>query len=163
MALERHLRLVEPAYGTKGGWMATALKVAFASTDRQCVDQHFGSAAAFVIYAFGRDQWQLLEVAQFGELAQDGNEDKLSAKLDALEGCVAVYSQAVGASAVAQLKARGIQPMKVAPGTRIATLLSELQHELDAGPASWIARAIAHQNPADPRRFDAMEAEGWDE
>ena len=143
--------------------MAAALKVAFATSDRHCVDQHFGSAAAFVIYAFDRDQWQLLEVAQFGELAQDGNEDKLSSKLDALEGCVAVYSQAVGASAVAQLKARGIQPMKVMPGTRITALLNDLQQELGAGPASWIARAIARNAPADPQRFADMEAEGWDE
>jgi nitrogen fixation protein NifX len=105
----------------------------------------------------------LLEVAQFGQLAQDGNEDKLTAKMNALAGCVAVYSQAVGASAVGQLKSRGIQPVKVSAGASIEELLASLQQELRAGPAAWLARAIESQKPVDPTRFDQMESDGWDE
>ncbi|MEI6746113.1 MAG: NifB/NifX family molybdenum-iron cluster-binding protein, partial [Methylococcaceae bacterium] len=41
------------------------------------VDQHFGSAQSFAIYAVNPEQAELLEAAQFGNLAQDGNEDKL--------------------------------------------------------------------------------------
>ena len=37
---------------------------------------------------------------QHSSLDMDGNEDKLSVKIAALEGCIAVYSQAVGASAI---------------------------------------------------------------
>jgi nitrogen fixation protein NifX len=127
------------------------------------VNQHFGSAESFVIYAVDPEHSRMLEVAQFGELAQDGNEDKLITKLSALEGCIAVYSQAVGASAVRQLKTLGIQPVKVSAGTEISELLESIREELRSGPATWLARAIDAQKPSDPNRFDDMEAEGWDE
>jgi nitrogen fixation protein NifX len=161
MALERHLKILDS--GTEASWMDAALRVAFASTDMKHVDQHFGAAESFAIYVVDMERTQLLEVAQFGQLEQDGNEDKLAAKLDALEGCIAVYSQAAGASAVAQLKARGIQPVKVSAGAPIADLLVTLQEELRSGPAAWLARAIDSQRPVDPSRFDQMEADGWEE
>jgi len=161
MALERHLKILDSS--TESGWMSVALKVAFASTDMELVDQHFGSTESFAIYALDLEHSQLLEVAQFGELAQGGEEDKLAAKLEALEGCVAVYSQAVGASAVGQLKSRGIQPVKVSAGAYIPDLLRSLQQELRSGPAAWLARAIDSQGPVDPSRFDQMEMDGWDE
>lgn len=143
--------------------METAIRVAFASTDMQQVNQHFGAARAFAIYAVDRDHTELVEVVQFGELAMDGNEDKLSAKIEALDGCIAVYTQAVGASAVSQLQQHGIQPVKVTPGASVPDLLESLQEQLRAGPSAWLARAIEAQKPADPARFRDMEAEGWEE
>lgn len=140
-----------------------AVKVAFASSDRRYVDQHFGAAECFVVHAVDPRQSTLVEVVQFGPLSRDGNEDKLAAKIAALEGCVAVYCQAVGASAVNQLRAAGVQPMKVSPGARIAELIDALQGELRAGPSAWLARAIEGRQPQDGGRFDVMEAEGWRE
>ena len=141
----------------------TALKVAFATSDMKHVNQHFGSAESFVIYSVDPENSKMLEVAQFGELAQDGNEDKLVSKMSALDGCIAVYSQAVGASAVRQLKTLGIQPVKVSAGAEISDLLESVQEELRSGPGTWLARAIESQKPNNPERFDDMEAEGWDE
>ena len=161
MSLQRRLKILNG--GTEDRWIESALKVAFASTDMNTVNQHFGSAGSFAIYGMDRDNIRLLELAQFESSAQDGNEDKLAARLQALEGCIAVYSQAVGASAVGQLKARGVQPVKVLPGTPVADLLESLQNELRTGPCTWLARAIASRQPVDRGRFDAMEAEGWEE
>ena len=142
----------------------TAVQVAFATGDMQQVDQHFGAAESFAVYAIDLNESRLLEVTQFGRLAMDGNEDKLTAKIAALEGCIAVYCQAVGSSAVNQLRARGIQPVKVEPGAKVSDLIAALQEELRAGPTSWLARALeARQQPRDTRRFDAMESEGWSE
>lgn len=162
MALKRRLKILDCNTETTA-MEDTALKVAFASTDMKHVNQHFGSAESFVIYAVDPEQSKMLEVAQFGELAQDGNEDKLVTKMSALDGCIAVYSQAVGASAVRQLKALGIQPVKVSAGAEISDLLDSIQDELCSGPGTWLARAIESQKTADPNRFDEMEAEGWDE
>ena len=142
---------------------AAALKLAFASTDMKHVDQHFGSAKSFVIFAVDMEDARMLEVIQFGQLDQDGNEDKLVDKINALDGCVAVYSQAVGSSAVAKLKAEGIQPVKVAAGAEISDMLESVQGELRSGPATWLARAIEAQKPTDPNRFTEMEQEGWQE
>ncbi len=143
--------------------METALKIAFATTDMETVNQHFGSAKSFAVYAVDRDNAQLLEAAQFGDLRQDGNEDKLSVKIELLNGCAAVYCQAVGGSAINQLIANNIQPVKVHEGSKIKDLIVDLQTEIKAGPSSWLAKAInQHKNP-DPERFNKMEDEGWDE
>lgn len=143
--------------------METAIKVAFATTDMVHVNQHFGSAKSFAVYAVDPEQTEMLEAAQFGDLAQDGNEDKLSVKLQLLEGCSAVYCQAVGASAIKQIIAQGIQPIKVHEGSPIKNLLADLQAEMKSGPSNWLAKAINQHKGPDPQRFDAMEHEGWDE
>lgn len=161
MTLQRRLQLV--GCDTEGSWMSTALKVAFATTDMKHVDQHFGAARSFAIYAVDPEKACFIEANAFGRLDMDGNEDKLGVKIEALQGCIAVYSQAVGASAINQLKAKGIQPVKVSAGAGISDLIESLQQELREGPSQWLARAIADAGPADPSRFDTMEAEGWDE
>jgi len=183
--LKRQLRVVGPD-------VTTSLKVAFATTDMKSVNQHFGSSESFAVYAVDPDESQLLEVAQFGKPAPSGaqngtnstgsnldarrapeggqprmtglNEDKLVAKIAMLAGCSAVYSQACGASAVRQLIAKGIQPVRVEADTRISTLISALQQEMRAGPSAWLAKAIRQQQgSADMGRFDSMEDEGWSE
>ena len=159
--------------------METALKIAFATTDMETVNQHFGSAKSFAVYAVDRDNAQLLEAAQFGELSQDGNddckdaggramqgtiaEDKLSVKIELLSGCAAVYCQAIGGSAINQLIVKNIQPVKVHEGSKIKDLITDLQNEIKAGPSSWLAKAINQHKAPDPERFKKMEDEGWDE
>ncbi|MBV5311613.1 NifB/NifX family molybdenum-iron cluster-binding protein, partial [Chromatium okenii] len=114
------------------------------------------------IYQIDAEQFNLLEVVQFGQLDQDGNENKLAVKIEALTGCVAVYCQAIGASAVNQLRPKGIQPIKVPAGTPLQQTIRILQTELRDGPSAWLARAIEQQQqPNRDQRFDAMEAEGW--
>lgn len=169
MTFERKLRIIDggaaPPAEAAGGMADSAeqVLVAFASADRKHVNQHFGAAEGFVIYRVGPHHRELMEAAEFGRLDMDGNEDKLAAKIDALGDCVAVYCQAVGASAIGQLKARGIQPLKVSPDTLISGLLRDLQQELRDGPSAWLARAIERRAPGRTDRFEAMEAEGWTE
>ncbi|MDY6828606.1 MAG: NifB/NifX family molybdenum-iron cluster-binding protein, partial [Pseudomonadota bacterium] len=79
------------------------IKVGFATSDRVHVDQHFGSAVSLVAFSLDAEGAQLVSIGQFGELAEDGNEGKLAAKLQWLRGCVAVYCCACGGSAVRQL------------------------------------------------------------
>jgi nitrogen fixation protein NifX len=161
MSLTRRLALVQST--DERNFMETALKIAFATTDMETVNQHFGSAKSFAIYAVNMDDAQLLEAAQFGELQQDGNEDKLSVKIELLNGCAAVYCQAVGGSAINQLITKGIQPVKVHEGGKIKDLIVDLQNEMKAGPSSWLAKAINQHKSPDPERFNQMEDEGWDE
>ncbi|MDD5412356.1 MAG: nitrogen fixation protein NifX [Methylobacter sp.] len=161
MSLTRRMQIVHGTDESK--FMETALKIAFATTDMETVNQHFGSAKSFAIYAVDMENAQLLEAAQFGELSQDGNEDKLSVKIDLLDGCAAVYCQAVGGSAINQLIAKNIQPVKVHEGGKINDLIADLQNEMKAGPSSWLAKAINQHKSPDPERFNQMEDEGWDE
>ena len=75
------------------------LKVAFASTDRVRVNQHFGAAEGFVLYEVSPTRATMVGFGEFPEEAMDGNESKLAAKVDFLTGCAAVYVMAIGASA----------------------------------------------------------------
>ena len=154
-AMVRRLQVVDE------GDSNTLLKVAFATADRETVDQHFGSAKSFVIYGINFDEAKLLSVTEFGALNQDGNEDKLAEKLELLVDCIAVYCRACGASAVRQLLSAGVQPVKVSEGMVIEELLDALQQELRQGPSAWLAKAIKKQSGMIDGRFDAMESEGW--
>jgi nitrogen fixation protein NifX len=136
--------------------------VAFATTDREHVNQHFGSAHSFVIYRVDAKQSALLEVAQFTDREPVDHDDRLATKMDVLDGCLAVYCQAVGGSAIHRLVKRGIQPIKVAENTRIDDLLRELKAELQAGPSTWLSKAIQRHTAA-ANRFAQLEAEGWQE
>ncbi|MCB1929196.1 MAG: nitrogen fixation protein NifX [Rhodocyclaceae bacterium] len=139
------------------------LSIAFASSDRETVDQHFGAAAAFAIFELGAHGSRLREVAEFIDTAMDGHEGKLDAKIALLEGCAAVYACAIGSSAVQRLLAKGVQPLKVANGSPIDALLSQLRSELDGTPPIWLARAVGLRQKRSPDRFDAMAGEGWEE
>jgi nitrogen fixation protein NifX len=138
------------------------VKIAFASSDRRLVDQHFGAAEAFCLYELAEDDARLIEVAEFhdSDTAMDGHEGKLASKIALLDGCVAVYCNAVGASAIKQLLAAGIQPMKVEEGTPVDALLCGLNQSLKTEPPAWLAKCL---KPKDEDRFAAMEAEGWSE
>jgi nitrogen fixation protein NifX len=139
------------------------IKVAFASTDRSRVNQHFGAAEAFAIYEVTPEKATLVGLGEFAEEAMDGNEDKLTAKVDFLEGCAAVYVMAIGASAIKKLLAKGIQPIRVDELDGIEELLGEISKAMSAGGVAWIDRAIAAQAKAkEENRFAAMEEEGWE-
>ena len=136
----RHLRLVE---STRERVMT--VKIAFATSDRRAVDQHFGAAESFAIYEVGESETRLIEVAQFTETEMDGHEGKLAAKVELLGDCAAVYCNAVGASAIQQLLVKSIQPMRVDEGTFIDELLSGLQKNLVNDPPVWLAKHLKKQ------------------
>jgi nitrogen fixation protein NifX len=137
------------------------LKVAFASDDRTLVNQHFGAALGFVIYAFDEDQAQLAELLEFPAENMDRNEDKLPARIQALAGCAAVYCLAIGASAVKQLLAAGVQPVRLDEATPIAPLLAPIRQAISVGGIPWIDRW--RKQGRDASRFERMAAENWEE
>ena len=137
------------------------LRVAFASADRATVDQHFGAATGFVIYALDGERAQLVELAEFPPETMDGNENKLPAKIAALAGCAGVYCLAAGASAVKQLLAAGIQPVRLDDETAIEPLLKQISGAIKDGGIGWVDKAMRAKKDAD--RFDRMAEESWEE
>lgn len=137
------------------------LKVAFASDDRTRVNQHFGAAEGFAIFALDGERAQLVQLAEFPPETMDGNENKLPAKIAALAGCAAVYCLAAGASAVKQLLAAGIQPIRLDDEAEIEPLLKQISGAIREGGIPWVDKALKKTD--DTTRFDRMEAEGWDE
>lgn len=135
------------------------IRVAFASDDRVRVNQHFGAAEGFLIYDVGPDKAGLVAVGEFAAAAMDGNEDKLAAKIDFLTGCAAVFVMAIGASAIKQLIAADIQPVRVAGTDQIEAIVADIQAGMREGGVPWIDKALAAQKS--PDRFADMAAEEW--
>lgn len=150
----RHLKLIDSIDED-----VMKVKIAFATSDRKAVNQHFGAAEAFAVYEVGEQETKLIEVAEFMETRMDGHEGKLAAKVELLGDCAAVYCNAVGASAIQQLLAKGIQPMRVDEGTAIEELLSGLQQNIASDPPIWLAKHLKKQTAAS--RFNADEE--WQE
>lgn len=139
------------------------LRVVFASLDGERVDQHFGSAQAFFVYAVDACQATLLTSTHFGYEKNDGDENKLKPKLTWLAGGDIVYCSAIGVSATKQLISLGITPIKVPVGVGVETLLSDIKSQLQNGAEFWLANIIKKKSKSanDANRFDIDEAEDW--
>lgn len=137
------------------------LRLAFASDDRATVNQHFGAAIGFAIYALDGERWQLVELAEFPPETMDGNESKLPAKIAALAGCAAVYCLAAGGSAVKQLLAAGVQPVRLDDETPIEPLLKQVSVAIRDGGIPWVDKALRRHG--DAARFERMAQEAWEE
>ena len=139
------------------------LKVAFATSNRRQVEQHFGSAQGMLIYGVDQAEWHILAAIEYNETAQPTH-DRLPARIHDLAGCAAVFCNACGASAIRQLLDHGIHPVKVNEGAEIHTLLAELQQELQGKPMGWLARSLKqmkHPPSDDASRLQALMDEEW--
>lgn len=125
------------------------------------MDQHFGAATGFVLYAVDAQRARLVGVLNFPPSHVDGNEGKLPERIHGLSGCHAVYCLAVGGSAVRQLLAAGIQPLKLDAPQPIRELLLALSAAIRSRDLPWIARLL-RAAPGE-RRFEQMLDEGWSE
>ena len=140
-----------------------ALIVAFASQEGDMVDQHFGSAQAFHVWAVRADHARQIASRNFGHEKQDGNEDKLKPKLAWLVGADIVYCGSIGGSATRQLVALGINPIQVKGGPDVEELIEVLQSQLRGEPEFWLANILNRKRNNREDRFDLMADEGWDD
>jgi nitrogen fixation protein NifX len=120
------------------------MKVAFATQDQQRVDAHFGWAKHLAVYEVDAAGHRFVQAFPFGEdLAEDGNEDKLAPKLEAIKDCAIVYVAAIGGSAAARVVAARIHPIKVAQPEPIVDLLDKMRDVLKGTPPPWLRKALA--------------------
>jgi len=122
---------------------AGSMKVAFATEDLKCVDAHFGWARNIAVYDISPEGYKFVEVIQFeGDLKEDGNEDKLAPKIEAIKDCAILYVAAIGGSGAARVVATGIHPVKVSKPEEITDLLSRLVEVLKGAPPPWLRKAM---------------------
>jgi len=128
------------------------MKIAFATQDQQRVDAHFGWARHLAVYDVTPEGYQFVQDFPFGEdLAEDGNEDKLAPKLEAIHDCAIVYVAAIGGSAAARVVASKIHPIKVPAPEPILDILDKLQEVLRGTPPPWLRKAL---QKGQEKRFD---------
>ncbi|WP_022721831.1 nitrogen fixation protein NifX [Rhodopseudomonas sp. B29] len=127
------------------------MKVAFATQDLKRVDAHFGWARNIAIYEVTPDDFRFVEAAQFAEEKEDGNEDKLAAKIDAIRDCAIMYCTAIGGSGAARVVAAQVHPLKLPQPELITDLITKLQGVLRGVPPPWLRKALMK---GEERTFD---------
>ena len=128
------------------------MKVAFATEDLTHVNAHFGWAKKIAVYEISADDAVRTDVFEFGGvLEEDGNEDKLEPKIDAITDCAILYVAAIGGSGAARVVAKNIHPVKVAETKEIGEILLQLQEVLAGNPPPWLRKALnkSHERTLD--------------
>jgi len=127
------------------------LKIAFASSDQEKVNLHFGGAEQLVVYDVSPGRADLVGVQRFFKAEQIGEagrsglmgsmEDKVIPKLEFVDGCAAVYAASIGGNSVRRLMLAGVQPIVVDDGHEILDLLNEVSLALVYGGLPWVDKA----------------------
>jgi nitrogen fixation protein NifX len=124
------------------------------------VDAHFGWAKNIAIYEVTSGDAHFLETIVFdGDLEEDGNEDKLAPKLEAIKDCAILYVAAIGGSGAARVVAAKIHPIKVQEPEAIDDILVKLQGVLKGTPPPWLRKAIEKEQGKKTFDFDEEEVE----
>jgi nitrogen fixation protein NifX len=126
------------------------MKIAFTTQDSLHINAHFGSAKQIDIYDINAEGYTLAETVTFnGNLKQDGNEDKLQPKFQALKDCTIVYVADIGPGAAARLINKSITPIKPPDAdAEIADVLDRLVVTLKGSPPPWLRKALRQDQPA---------------
>ncbi|MHB1323936.1 MAG: NifB/NifX family molybdenum-iron cluster-binding protein [Coriobacteriia bacterium] len=137
------------------------MKVAFATTSGEAVDEHFGRASTFAVYDVTPAGTEFLEMRRVAEGDFDDliistrglgslHEDAVSAKIGKLDDVKIVYFSEIGGPSAAKLVRAGIMPLKAAIGTGIASAADRLVETMRTNPAPWMRRVLAEEVSASP-------------
>jgi nitrogen fixation protein NifX len=118
------------------------MKVAFASSTGDRVDEHFGRARAFHVWEVGTDEAFPLGTVAPQVRGDEDEEDRIEARAEALSGCSIVYSVQIGGPPAAKLVGRKIHPMKTGTEVAISEVVGRLQEVLRGNPPPWLRKAM---------------------
>lgn len=155
----RRLRLVDSEDPTdpevpppdQGGHM----RIAFATHDLSTMDAHFAGARNLAIYDIGPDGYRFLEAVRFDQTSgEDGihvdeGEDRITPRVEALEGCALLFVLAIGGPAAARVVNRKIHPVKLPRPEPIPQILERLQTMLNGTPPPWLRKAVHGERTMD--------------
>ena len=121
-----------------------SMKVAFASTDKLHVNEHFGQAEEFTIWEIGPDEATFSGVVQVQSEADTPghSDDKIEARGAALADCALVYVGEIGGPAAARLVAKKVHPIKSREQEPISVVVKKLQEVLKGNPPPWLRKAM---------------------
>ena len=124
------------------------MRVAFASTDKVHVDEHFGRAENFLIWEIGPDAAEFSGMVQVKAEGSD-EADRIEARSAALNDCALVYVAEIGGPAAARLVATRIHPIKSKEREPISKVVEKLQEVLRGSPPPWLRKAmLKNERPA---------------
>ena len=117
------------------------MRVAFTSSTGVMIDQHFGQCQNFQIWEIGPDEAK--QVTTVSSISTEGDEeDRITARAQALADCAIVYTLQIGGPAAAKLVAKRIHPMKTTTEVPVAEIVGKLQEVLRGNPPPWLRKAL---------------------
>ncbi|PLX91273.1 MAG: nitrogen fixation protein NifX [Desulfuromonas sp.] len=117
------------------------MKVAFASTDKVHVNEHFGRAEQFYIWNVGPEESEFSGVVQVSTKGDD-EADRIEARCSGLADCALVYVAQIGGPAAARLVQKKIHPLKSKTEEPISEVIKKLQEVLQGTPPPWLRKAL---------------------
>ena len=149
----RRLRPVSPDPEIDGNAQAGSVRIAFATHDLHTLDAHFAGARNFAIYSVTADGHRFVEAIRFDRMSQedgqhaDAEEDRITPRVDALEGCALLFVLAIGGPAAAKVVNRRIHPVKLPQPEPIEQVLARVRTMLRTAPPPWLRKALAGAAP----------------
>lgn len=122
------------------------MNIAFASSNGEVIDQHFGWSKQFYLYEVGKEESKLLSVIDSSE-EPEGEKEKLNYKIGTIDEADIMYCTQIGPTASKMIQAAGVHPVRVAENETIAGAIKKLQEMLADAPAPWLLR-IYHKAEA---------------
>lgn len=126
--------------------------VAFATTDEQTVNEHFGRAGMFAVYEITAGGRRFVELRRFSEgpdravvdTREQGrvHDDAVQVKVERLADCKLVYLTEIGGPSAARLVRKGIMPMKVKEPVSIEQALNDLDETIRKSPPPWLRKEM---------------------
>lgn len=117
------------------------MKIAFATSDNETIDQHFGLATKFAVWEIASDQASFSGMAEI-EATSENVDDKIDARLKVLGDCTIIYVTQIGGPAAARLVANKIHPMKSKGDEKIEDVVNKFQQVLKNNPPPWLRRIM---------------------
>lgn len=142
--MPRSLRLVETSAPKAA---ERPLRVAIATNDLVNLNAHFGSARKFAVYDVWTKGFRFVAAHEFGNVtAQKGKhddvDDKITPKVEALQGCALLFALAIGGPSAAKVVKAGIHPIKRKAPEPIETVLAQVQEMLAGTPPPFLRKIL---------------------
>jgi len=115
------------------------MNIAFASSQGELVDQHFGWAKQFYLYEVTKKDSKLLSIIDASQ-EPEGEKEKLNYKIGTIDEADIMYCTQIGPTASKMIQAAGVHPVRVAEGEGIVDAIMKLQDMLNDAPAPWLLR-----------------------
>lgn len=118
------------------------MEVAFSTSTGVLIDQDFHAATRFSVWYVAADEACYAYSVPVRELERN-RDDRISAKVHALQDCTIVCARTISAPAIAKMAANKIHPIKTGAPVSVEEMISRLQDVLRSNPAPWLRKAEA--------------------
>ncbi|MBU1659545.1 dinitrogenase iron-molybdenum cofactor biosynthesis protein [bacterium] len=115
------------------------MNIAFASSNGEKIDQHFGRSKIFYLYKVDKNRVEFIDLIDSSKEPEEEKE-KLDYKIATINEADIIYCTQIGPTASKMVQASGIHPVRVSEGEAISEAAAKLQAMLNDNPPLWLLR-----------------------